>query len=151
MTIKDWTSLVLWIGLLFGVLVVAAGTADAADPRGRDFGYQPPDVQAWYGSLKQPDYPRTSCCGEPDAYEADIVEACRPTDPPDCALVAVVTDTRPDEPRKRPHVAPGTRIPVPRAKVRRPPSANPTDHNIVFISVLEFGVNVFCWEPTAGI
>jgi hypothetical protein len=31
-------------------------------------------VRQWFQSLKQPDHPRLSCCGEADAFEADSFE-----------------------------------------------------------------------------
>jgi len=147
----SWLAVSLWFAVLGATLVAAVGLANAADPRGRDFGYQAPDVAEWFGSLRQPDAPAVSCCGEPDAYEADRVDGCRPSDGADCALVAIITDTRPDEPRRRPHVDVGTRVPIPERKIRRRPSANPTDHSIVFAKFHEFGHMVYCWEPATGI
>ena len=43
----------------------------------RDYGQwenSPPHVRRWFQGLKQPDNPRVPCCGEADAYEADIFE-----------------------------------------------------------------------------
>ena len=105
-----------------------------------------PDMRAYYQSLMQPDWPTASCCGESDAYYADEVEPCRLVDGPDCALVAVITDTRDDAPRGRRHVPPGTKIAVPRNKIRKAPIPNPTNHNLIFLSV---DGRVYCWEPIA--
>ncbi len=33
-----------------------------------------PNVRQWFQSLRQPDHPRVSCCGEADAFEADTFE-----------------------------------------------------------------------------
>jgi hypothetical protein len=70
--------------------------------------------------------------------------------------VAVITDTRGNEftyetaqgPKKvyRPPIPVGTRIPVPRSKIRRRAVPNPTDHNIIFVSQVG---TVYCWEPVA--
>ncbi|MPZ19518.1 MAG: hypothetical protein GEV06_16600 [Luteitalea sp.] len=113
-----------------------------------------PDISLYYESLRQPDNPYASCCGEGDAYYADKVEQCTVLDGPDCALVAIVTDERPNTvvlPHRtitRAHIPAGTRIPIPRNKLRRMPSENPTDHNVVFVGG---GMFVLCWEPVGGV
>jgi hypothetical protein len=33
----------------------------------------PPHIRKWFQSLMQPDFPQASCCGEADAYEADLL------------------------------------------------------------------------------
>jgi hypothetical protein len=85
-----------------------------------------PEIAAWYRSLKQPDNPAISCCGEADAYWADniIVEGGK--------VLAVVTDERPDEPLGRPHIAPGTRFEIPPNKMKSN-GGNPTGHNVLFV------------------
>lgn len=110
--------------------------------------YGAPDLSAYFRSLMMPDQPSRSCCGEADAYFADETEACRPSDGESCALVAIVTDTRPDAPRGRRHIAPGTRYAVPQSKVRRVPIPNPTDRNLLFVAPAD---NVLCWEPVSGL
>jgi hypothetical protein len=83
----------------------------------------------------------TSCCGEADAYWADSFEVDKKTG----NWVAIITDTRPDEERKRKHIPPGTRIVVPKWKlygqsdpdnptVRKFNPGNPTGHGIIFIN-----------------
>lgn len=123
-----------------------------------------PDIDLWYASLAQPDN-GGPCCDRGDAYYADKTDECRPTDSslPDfeaCALVAIVTDTRPDEfttqsgkKITRQHVPVGTRVVVPTFKLRKPPIANPTDHNVIFINPyrLADGTYTTCWEPVAGL
>lgn len=117
--------------------------------------YGAPDINDWYAGLKQPDHPSVSCCGWADAYYADRVDECGPKDAADCALVAIITDTRPDtltlpdgRVLNRPHMPPGVRVSIPASKIRKVPSENPTDHNIVFVAQNGY---VFCWEPAAGI
>lgn len=121
--------------------------------------YEGPDESDWYRSLKMPDAPVTSCCGAADAYYADKVEPCAPSDPSNCVLIAIVTDTRPDErilqDGTKLHRTPqpvGTRVPIPMSKIRRNPENNPTDHNIVFFKDTDtIGRVVYCWEPASGI
>src|SRR5512139_878656 len=129
----------------FLALALVATTAKADDK------FAAPDLAEWYASLMQPDsgqYPR-SCCGWADAYEADEIAECGAI--PNCAVVAIITDTRPDE-RKlpdgrtlvRPHREIGERIVIPPNKVRRHPSHNPTGHTILFVGT--HGA-VYCYEP----
>jgi hypothetical protein len=73
------------------------------------------------------DAANSSCCGEADAYWADEIHYR------DGKTYAVITDDRPDEPRGRPHVAPGTEVEVPNSKLKWDRS-NPTGHGVVFIS-----------------
>jgi hypothetical protein len=72
-----------------------------------------PEVRAWYNSLRQPDHPDISCCGVGDSYWADDIETDKNGN-----LIAVITDDRADEPLKRPHVPVGTRIRVPKEKIK---------------------------------
>ena len=52
----------------------------------------PPHVRKWFQGLRQPDNPRVSCCGEADAYEADIFEVGGG------GYIAVITDGKGDIP-----------------------------------------------------
>jgi hypothetical protein len=103
-----------------------------APARGRDLGQwinSDPETSAWYNRQKMPDYPSQSCCGEGDAYYADKVEVGA-----DGTVYAIITDERPDEPLKRPHIPVGTKIPVPTFKnkdTRGDP--NPTGHTVIFV------------------
>ncbi len=115
----------------------------------RDLGqwqYSSPDLHEYFRDLVEPDSP-IPCCGEADVYWADKTDGCRPNER-NCALVAIITDTRDDAPLQRAHIPVGTRIVIPPNKVRHPPSANPTDHNLVFVSP---SLLVHCWEPLAGL
>jgi hypothetical protein len=88
----------------------------------------------------QPDQPRVSCCGEADAYWADSVEV------KDGEVIAIITDTRPDEPLRREHLPIGTRIVVPPNKMKWD-DGNPTGHIIIF---LRNGA-VFCYVTGTGV
>src|SRR5258708_9028835 len=57
-------------GMVVGVGVVAAKARDNGQ-----WADVPEHVRQWFRSLKQPDHPRQSCCGEADAFEADSFEA----------------------------------------------------------------------------
>lgn len=100
-----------------------------------------PLISLWFQGLKQPDNPQVSCCGEADAYWADGVEI------KDGLVIAIITDTRPDEPLGRPHVPIGTRIVVPPNKMKWD-RGNPTGHIVIF---LNFGLDVYCYVTGTGV
>src|SRR5262249_36543242 len=77
----------IWKVLIWAMLmifVVSGAKADAHKSRLTDtpdahlirddpeWERRPPHIRKWFQSLMQPDDPRTSCCGEADAYEADL-------------------------------------------------------------------------------
>jgi hypothetical protein len=104
----------------------------------RDLGQwsdSPATVRQWFQSLMQPDNPSMSCCGEADAFEADTFEV------EGDHYVAVITDGKG-------MVAPGTRIPVPNAKMKRD-AGNPTGHGILFLQV--GSMNVYCYVALGGV
>lgn len=139
-------------------VLVAFACVALAPAFARDQGqwkYASPDIKAYFEGLRQPDGPG-SCCGIADAYWADKTEPCRVTDPPECVLVAIITDTRPDSwtlpdgtPVYRGHIPIGTRVVVPRNKIRKHPIANPTEHSLIFLSI--YALTVYCWEPVGGL
>jgi hypothetical protein len=103
----------------------------------RDYGQwenSPPHVRRWFQGLKQPDNPRVSCCGEADAYEADIFEV------DGGRYVAVITDGKGEIPN-------GTKIPVPNHKMKWD-EGNPTGHGIIFIGVQG---QVYCYVAPGGV
>jgi hypothetical protein len=115
---------------------------------GRDLGQwegTDPAVREWYKNLKRPDpgYENLSCCGEADAYWADEVHTR------DGKIFAVITDDRPDEPLKRPHIDVGTEIEVPEVKLKWD-NGNPTGHNIIFVTGGIYRT-VFCFVQGTGI
>lgn len=101
-----------------------------------------PAIAEWFATLKQPDNPNVSCCGEADAYWADKVETG-----PNGEQIAIITDDRPDEPLKRQHVPIGTRIVVPAHKIKWD-KGNPTDHNVIFLSR---NLDVYCFVQNGGV
>lgn len=112
--------------------------------------YQHPDQAEWYARLMMPDNPMVSCCGSKEAYWADKVDECRPGDVVypwslPCFMVAIITDER-DIPGRYNYPV-GTRVAIPKNKIRKNPSYNPTDHNVLFIGPQT--KQVFCWEPMA--
>lgn len=88
-----------------------------------------PAIREWYQSLKQPDAPQTSCCGEADAYWCDDWYVR------DGSTYCKITDDRADAPLKRQHVPVGTEILIPRHKLKYD-QGNPTGHTIVFLNVV---------------
>jgi hypothetical protein len=97
-------------------------------------------VSQWYRSLKQPDYPRLSCCGEADAYHADSFEVQGDQ------YIAIITDTREDAPLGRPHIPPGTKVVVPSYKLKFD-AGNPTGHGVIFIGTRG---QVYCYVTPGG-
>ena len=94
----------------------------------------PPHVRRWFQGLRQPDNPRVSCCGEADAYEADIFEV------DGGRYVAIITDGKGDIPN-------GTKIPVPNHKMKWD-EGNPTGHGISFIGIQG---QVYCYVAPGGV
>jgi len=114
--------------------MVAIGVVTA---KARDDGQwvdQPENVRQWFQSLKQPDHPRLSCCGEADAFEADSFEV------EGDHYVAVITNGKGV-------IASGTRIPVPNQKMKWD-AGNPTGHGIIFIGPRG---QVYCYVTPSGL
>src|SRR3982074_3237078 len=108
----------LVLGTAFSCLVSVANA--------RDFGQWEtvnPEIRAWYQALMQPDNPAVSCCGEADPYSTDT----RKVDGD--KYVAIVTDSRPDEPLRCKLGHDGIRIIDPNHKLKFDQS-NPTGHGI---------------------
>jgi hypothetical protein len=99
-----------------------------------------PRIKQWFETLMQPDNPGVRCCGESDAYYADKVEVVGGK------VFAIITDTRPDAPLRRPHVPPGTRIQVPAHKYKFD-RGNPTGHTVIFLSP---SGEVYCFVQSSG-
>jgi hypothetical protein len=99
------------------------------------------DLKKWYQDLKQPDNPGVSCCGEADAYWADAFEATS-----DGQYIAIITDLRDDEPLGRRHRDIGTKIIVPKNKIKWN-EGNPVGHGIIFLNRAD---SVFCYLPPLG-
>jgi hypothetical protein len=99
-------------------------------------------MRQWFWTLMQPDNPTSSCCGEADAYWADGVEV------KDGLVLAIITDTRPDEPLGRAHVPVGTRFVVPPEKLKWD-RGNPTGHIVIFLNAIDG--TVYCYVTGTGI
>ena len=112
----------------FILLAAAASARDLGQWENSD-----PTIREWYQGLMRPDAPSSSCCGEADAYWADVVHIR------DGKTYATITDDRPDEPLHRPHIAVGTEIEIPPEKLKWD-RANPTGHNILFV-----GLQLYAW------
>lgn len=119
-----------WLLLVF-LLVHDSGQWEETDPA----------IHKWYQELMRPDAPSASCCTESDAYYADEVHVR------DGKTYAVITDDRPDEPLRRPHIPNGTEFEVPPEKLKWDRS-NPTGHNILFVSVAGY---TWCFVQGSGI
>ena len=120
--------------LILTSIVVVTGVAAA---RARDDGQwanTPENIRQWFQSLKQPDHPRLSCCGEADAFEADSFEV------EGDHYVAVITNGKGVIPS-------GTRIPVPNPKMKWD-AGNPTGHGIIFIGPRG---QVYCYVTPSGL
>jgi hypothetical protein len=104
--------------IVLAFIMLALGAPVAARDNGQ-WANSPANIREWFQSLRQPDHPRLSCCGEADAYEADTFEA------EGDHYVAIITDGKGV-------IANGTRITVPNAKMTWD-KGNPTGHGIIFI------------------
>jgi len=99
-------------------IMLALGAPAAARDDGQ-WANSPAYIREWFQSLRQPDHPRLSCCGEADAFEADNFEI------ESDHYVAIITDGKGMIPN-------GTRISVPNTKIKFD-KGNPTGHGIIFI------------------
>ena len=120
--------------LMLTPTVVAIGVVTAKARDDGQWADQPEHVRRWFQSLKQPDHPRLSCCGEADAFEADSFEV------EGDHYVAVITNGKGMIPN-------GTRIPVPNQKMKWD-AGNPTGHGIIFIGPQG---QVYCYVTPSGL
>jgi hypothetical protein len=104
--------------VVLAIIVLALGVPAVARDDGQ-WANSPPHIREWFQSLRQPDHPRVSCCGEADAFEADTFET------EGDHYVAIITDGKGVIPN-------GTRISVPNTKIKFD-KGNPTGHGIIFI------------------
>ena len=118
---------VLFVSAMF--IVVAAFAHD----------HNHPELDAWYGSLMQPDNPAVSCCGLADAYWCDDYYAR------DGKAFCKITDDR--DLSYRPNVPVGTEIEIPERKLKWD-RGNPTGHSVVFLSS---GGSVLCFVQAGGV
>jgi hypothetical protein len=102
------------------------GRWEATDPR----------IRAWFNALRQPDNPNVSCCGDADAYFADLVEVR------DGRMLATITDSRGNP------IPEGTVIEVPPHKVNK--DENLIGRIIIFLGGSTRRPIVFCYVPGTG-
>jgi hypothetical protein len=127
----------VWAALLILILTPIVVMIGVVGAKARDDGQwadQPEHIRQWFQSLKQPDHPRVSCCGEADAFEADRFEADGDH------YVAIITNGKGLIPS-------GTRIPVPNQKLKWD-AGNPTGHGIIFIGPQG---EVYCYVTPSGL
>jgi hypothetical protein len=86
-----------------------------------------PEIKKWFQNLHQPDNV-ASCCGEADAYWADSYDSTS-----DGNYIAIITDERDDVPLRRTHLDIGTKIIVPKFKMKVD-AGNPTGHGVIFLN-----------------
>lgn len=130
--------------LVFAAICLGACVLVVSIVQARDVGQwaeSDPATAQWFATLKQPDNPLISCCGEADAYWADEVEI------EDGKVYAVITDDRDDGALSRQHVPVGTRILVPPHKYKWD-RGNPTGHVVIFLSR---NLDVFCYVQNGGV
>jgi hypothetical protein len=134
--------------LLLSAALLVAGAAHARP--GDGWADTSPQIRTWFEHLMQPDAPEVSCCGEADAYEADEFDIDGDH------YVAIITDARSDTLRNgmtRPHIAPGTRMPIPNGKMKFD-AGNPTGHGYVFIGATNVDGDlitaVYCYVTPGG-
>jgi hypothetical protein len=140
-TLRCWQRVLLFVAAI-AILILSIHIA-----RARDLGQWndgDPSIRHWYQTLMQPDNPAVSCCGEADAYWADSYEVDGDQ------YVAIITDERSDEPLRRKHLDIGTRIPIPKHKLKYDQS-NPTGHGIVFLAHSDSGNYVYCYVAPGGV
>jgi hypothetical protein len=127
----------VWAALLILILTPIVVATCITTAKARDDGQWadvPENVRQWFQSLKQPDHPRQSCCGEADAFEADSFEV------EGDHYVAIITNGKGAIPS-------GTRIPVPNQKMKWD-AGNPTGHGIIFIGPRQ---QVYCYVTPGGL
>lgn len=127
----------------------------------RDLGQwkdSPPEIQAWFQSLLQPDTigmggSGTSCCGEGDGYWADEAHVRNGI------IYAVITDDRADGPRVHEEI--GTEYQVPANKIvgEKQRVGNPTGHTYIFLAAPSYSQThdrmqprqVLCYVQNGGV
>jgi hypothetical protein len=121
-TIRSAQSAILGIALLAG----SAWGHDSGTP-----------FADWMKSLREPDFPLSSCCGPADQY---FVREYQPSEKDGMAFAAVVLGG---------HGKPDFAVEVPREKVIWD-RVNPTGRGVIFIGEGEWGGNVLCFVPAVG-
>lgn len=124
----------VWAVLLIQILALTTGLMVAKARDDGQWADMPEQVRQWFQSLKQPDHPRLSCCGEADAFEADSFEV------EGDHYVAIITSGKGI-------MQNGARIPVPNQKMKWD-AGNPTGHGVIFIGPQG---QVYCYVTPSGL
>jgi hypothetical protein len=132
------------LGLLGGLFLGSVAKVHARDLGQWNDVNSDPEIRQWFKTLMRPDFPDSPCCGEADGYWCDTIHV------KDGKTFCTITDDRPDEPRKRPHIAVGTVIEIPPEKLKWDRS-NPTGHAIVFLGGGAYGRWVYCFVQNGGV
>lgn len=122
--------------LILALFVFAIAVLIAFHALARDDGQwsdAPATNRTWFQNLMQPDNPSISCCGEADAYEADIF-----TQDKEGRYIAIITHE--GSPRQ------GQQITIPNHKIKWD-KGNPTGHGIVFMGTTG---EVYCYVTPSG-
>lgn len=127
-----------------GFFILAIGCSVAIARDNGQWGNLDPVISLWFKSLRQPDNPQMSCCGEADSYYVDVsVETIDGQQ----VVIATINDDRDDSQLGRPHIDNGTRIVVPPHKYKWD-RGNPTGRNILFLS---YSRDVYCFVQGGGV
>lgn len=129
----------MWPVLLFFLILILSTGFSLARDAGQ-WQNVDPAISEWYRSLKQPDNPNVSCCGEADAYWCDDVHVKHGK------TFCNITDDRDNEKLHRTPVPIGTEIEIPDRKLKWD-EGDPTGHSIVFLSS---GGAVYCFVFMGG-
>lgn len=129
----DWLPPLIFAIILLSTLLFSR-CAEARE--GGDWSAVPQETREWIQSLKRPDYPTTSCCGEGDAYECDngVVSD-------EGANFCIITGSRGNP------LPVGTKLLIGPEKIQNK-QGNPSGHVIVFASEAGY---VFCFVPNGGV
>jgi hypothetical protein len=103
--------------------------------------HEHPELDEWYATLRQPDFPLLSCCGEADAYWCDDYYSR------DGKAYCRITDDRVVP--GRPSVPMGTEVFIPDYKLKFD-RGNPTGHAVVFMSRHPYNY-VYCFVQNGGV
>ena len=131
----------LWqiiIGAVFTLAFILVGMKSCTARDLGQWGNADPEVSQWYRSLKMPDLPNASCCGEADSYWC--IEKSKGDQ-----VLCVIDDDRDNIALRRTPVANGTIIEIPPHKINKDP--NLAGHAIVFLSS---GGAVYCFVGISG-
>lgn len=130
---KDFWDCLGW-GLFWFLFAIGVGSCNMMSARAAAPADADPRFAEWFQSLRMPDRPEMSCCGNGDAYYVDDLDTV------DGRVFATITDNRGNP------LPVGTRVEIPASKMNR--DANPTGRYIAFISPMQ---TVWCFISGSGV